>query len=320
MTNIGVLGCAEIASRMFLPELLKNKTFKCIGIAEAYDKDKLKLFSDRFKIDIWNDFDEIINDSEVDAVYIPLPPALHYPWAKKALEANKHVFLEKPSTTNFGDTSKLVNLARAKKRVLHENYMFQYHSQLKELQDIIEGGEIGDIQLYKASFGFPLRASNDFRYNKELGGGALLDAAGYVTKLATLLLGDTIIVETASLNNLPGFDVDMYGSVTFSNNKGLIVQGSFSMNAFYQCSLEAWGSKGRLLTNRVFTAPPGFKPVAIIENADGKVERVLNADSHFAHSIEMFSNAINDQQVREEIYEQVLLQANLIQKIREEGE
>ena len=69
----------------------------------------------------------MLNDESVDCVYIPLPPAFHYEWAKKALLAGKHVFLEKPSTTSLKYTEELVKLAEERGLVIQENYMFQYH-------------------------------------------------------------------------------------------------------------------------------------------------------------------------------------------------
>ena len=95
---------------------------------------------------------------------------------------DKHVFVEKPSTTNYQDSLNLVKLAEERKLVLHENYMFQYHSQISEIKKEVENGKIGKVHSYHARFGFPRRDKNDFRYNKELGGGALLDAGGYVIK------------------------------------------------------------------------------------------------------------------------------------------
>lgn len=319
MIRIGVLGCAEIAFRRFLPELVKNQDFSCVAIAEEYDRTKLQVFQDTFGITPRESFADIIQDPEIDAVYIPLPPAFHYMYAKQALEAGKHVFVEKPSTTNYNNTKELAELAQSRNLVLQENYMFQYHSQIAEIWKMLADGKIGDIRLIRTSFGFPLRQANDFRYSKALGGGALLDAGGYVTKLATLLLGETIEVRMAMLNHMEGYDVDMYGAVTFENAAGLTCQASFSMDNFYQCSLEVIGNKGRLYTNRVYTAPPALEPDVLIETADGSEHIKLSADSHFAHSIEQFAKAVEDETVRKKMARDLVLQAKLVQEIRELG-
>ena len=121
--------------------------------------------------------------------------------------------------------------------------MFAFHNQLKEIAQIIERGEIGDVRLYRISFGFPQRAVNDFRYNKELGGGALIDAGGYTIKYAAMLLGETAHITAAQMNYTDEFEVDIYGSATLVNQDGATAQIAFGMDNSYKCELEVWGSK-----------------------------------------------------------------------------
>lgn len=314
MVTIGVLGGAEIASRMFLPALLQNNNFICAGVASK-NPEKRQRFAADFQIPLYNNYEDLINFPEIDALYIPLPPALHYQWAKQALEQGKHVFLEKPATVSITQTQELVQLAAKRKLALQENYMFQYHSQLEEIQKLLASGVIGEIRVIKSSFGFPLREADDFRYQKTLGGGALLDAGGYVVKLAALLLGNSVKVKTACLNSWGNYDVDMFGSVTLENSDGMVFQGSFGMDCYYQCSLEIWGSKGKIYTNRIFTAPPTFAPKIDIETTNGLQELAFQPDNHFAKSIQMYYNAIREDNVREKMYEDMLLQANLIEHV-----
>ena len=316
MMRIGILGGAEIAYRMFIPALNEIEDIECAGVA-SNNIEKREMFKKKYGIETYTSYEEIINDKSIDSVYIPLPPALHYKYAKMALEKGKHVFLEKPSTINYKLSSELVDIANKKDLVLQENYMFQYHSQIQEIKRIMYSGEIGKIRLIKSSFGFPKRSENDFRYNKNLGGGALMDVGGYVTKLATLLLGNSIKVCNAEMQLDSEYEVDILDSVTFSNENGLSFQGSFGMDCYYQCSLEVWGSKGKLFTNRIFTAPPGFVPTVILEDKDGKRIIELKADNHFKNSIEQFCKAVIYKKDRISMKEDLLLQSKLIEEIRE---
>ena len=313
--RLGILGTSDIAYRRFLPSLKKCGCFEYVGVASREIK-KTTPFVEKFGGIGFPDYDSLIRSDLVDAVYIPLPPALHYKWANKALSNGKHVLLEKPFTTSLQDSTNLIKKANDAGLALHENYMFQYHSQLKEIRALIDGGYIGDIRLIKSSFGFPLREKNDFRYNKELGGGAILDAGGYIVKLATILLGASISVKIATTNYLENYDVDMFGSVTFENEKGLVFQGSFGMDCYYQCSLEIWGSEGKIFTNRIFTAPPMLEPKLIIETANEIRELSLSQDDHFEKSIDMFYNAIIGEESRKKAYNEILLQAELINRIQ----
>ena len=240
--NIGIIGTSEIAFRRFLPALLKNDKFNYIGIASR-DLNNTEKFINEYGGYGYSSYEQIIDDKNIDALYIPLPPALHYKWAKKSLQKGKHVFLEKPSTTKLDDTKDLLKIANEKKLALKENYMFLKHKQLDKIKEIIDNKEIGDLRLIRCSFGFPKRSSNDFRYDKNLGGGALLDCGGYPIRLMLELLGDNIKVDTSKLYYIDEFDVDLYGDVVLSNND-ITAQISFGMDNEYKCELELWGNKG----------------------------------------------------------------------------
>lgn len=216
--KIGIICASDIAKRRFMPSLNQIESIEFVGIAvnspeERFEKvfpekevidgvietsrKKAQIFADMYGGKIFDSYEEIINSDEIEAIYIPLPPSLHYKCAKKALMAGKHVLLEKPFTIELEETEELINIAREKNLALHENYMFTFHSQIEDINNIVFSGEIGDIRLYRICFGFPMRAVNDFRYNKSLGGGALIDAGGYTIKYASLLLNDTIKVSSA---------------------------------------------------------------------------------------------------------------------------
>lgn len=302
-----------------MPALQEVNNIQAVAVAEEYAPAKLEDFCKTYFIEGMTSFEQLLDRNDIDAIYVPQPPALHYKWAMKALEAGKHVLVEKPSTTCFNDTEKLVKTALEKSLALHENYMFKYHSQIEEIKKIIASGELGEIRLIRANFGFPMRAQNDFRYSKALGGGALLDAGGYTVKLATELLGPSIKIDSARLNSKAGYEVDMYGSASFSNADGMICQVGYGMDCQYMCSLEVWGSIGRLFTNRIFTAPVGFKPIVLIEKGLKKKELVLSEDSSFAHSIEAFKDEVINPEKRSGMYNEILLQAKLVDILRKKG-
>lgn len=319
MINLGILGCSEIAFRRFMPAVLNVSRITVKAVAEEYAPEKLTEFCETYQLEAEKDFLSLIEREDIDAVYVPQPPALHHKWAKIALEHGKHVLIEKPSTISYEQSRELVELAKENNLALHENYMFQYHSQIAGVQKLVSDGAVGDVRLIRADFGFPMRAQNDFRYNAALGGGALLDAGGYTAKLATLFLGETVKVDCAKLNYMDGFEVDMYGNATLSNEARQVCQLAFGMDNSYRCSLEVWGSTGRITTNRIFTAPPGFEPMVTLETPEGTKAISLEADSHFEHSIEEFVKEVSDQKVRAAMYQQILVQAQLVEDIRKLG-
>ena len=337
MIRIGIICPSEIAFRRFMPALKKaDKEIAFAGIGYASPEEwfgdtskvsteaikeqqkrelsKAQSFIDSYGGKIYDGYQKLIESSDIDAIYLPLPPALHFKWAKMALENGKHVFVEKPSTTSLADTDKLIKIAREKNLALHENYMFIFHDQLKSLDDVVKSGEIGDVRLYRISFGFPLRGKNDFRYNKALGGGALLDAGGYTMKYASYLLGNTAKVVTAQVNNINGYEVEMFGSCTMVNDEGITAQLAFGMDNDYKCEVEIWGSKGTITSNRILTAPDGFVPNYTIKKNQEYETRDLPADDAFLKSIKRFCLCINDKNVMADNYVILHQQESLVEQ------
>ena len=330
MKRIGIICPSEIAFRRFLPALKEAGCFEYAGVAfankeefvgasdEILEKERAKAqtFVDNYGGKIYEGYRNLIESEDIDAVYLPLPPGLHYQWAKVALAAGKHILVEKPCSTALANTQDLLQEADSKCLAVHENYMFAFHDQLQAVNDIVDSGKIGDVRLYRISFGFPMRAQNDFRYIKALGGGALLDCGGYTFKYASILLGPTAKMKYAQSNNIDGFNVDMYGSAALVNDKGVTAQVAFGMDHNYKCEVEVWCSKGTLYTNRILTAPAGFTPEVIIRKGNEEEKRNLPADDAFKKSILHFSKCIEDAEVRKENYRTLLRQASLVEDFK----
>ena len=331
MKRIGIICPSEIAFRRFLPALKEAGCFNYVGVAIASkeefvgatdevlvkEREKAQSFVDNFGGKIFEGYKTLIHSEEVDAIYLPLPPGLHFKWAKEALAADKHILVEKPCTVALDDTETLIREADLKGLAVHENYMFAFHDQIEAVNEIVRSGEIGEVRLYRIAFGFPKRAQNDFRYNKALGGGALLDCGGYTLKYASLLLGPSAKIQYARSNYIDGFDVDMYGSASLVNNEGVTAQVAFGMDHNYKCELEVWCSKGTLYTNRILTAPAGFVPEVIIRKGNEEEKRNLPADDAFKKSILHFYHCTEDDDIRKENYRTLLCQAELVEEFKQ---
>lgn len=335
--KLGIICPSEIAFRRFMPAIQEIEEIEFVGLGVCSVKERFgDVLPDKDTVDsvmnieyekaeqfvkiyggkIFEGYQTIVESDEIEAIYIPLPPALHYKWAKKALERGKHVLVEKPSTISEEETRNLVSNAEKRNLALHENYMFSFHKQLEEINEIVNSGEIGEVRLYRVSFGFPKRALNDFRYNKALGGGALIDAGGYTIKYAGMLLGKTARLVYAQMNYTEEFDVDIYGSAAMVNASGLTAQIAFGMDNDYKCELEVWGSKGTLTTGRVLTAPVGFTPTVKIRRGNEEEIRELSADDAFGKSIRYFLSCAENEDIRNHAYQSLIKQAKLVEQFR----
>lgn len=335
MIRIGIICPSEIAFRRFMPALQQCEHFKYVGIAISSPREwfgdnlstvskeqimgmterelsKAQKFHNIYGGQIFESYELLVKSDQIDAVYIPLPPALHYKWAIMALSNDKHVFIEKPSTTSYEDTRTLVELARQNHLAIHENYMFVYHDQLKALDEVVKSDTIGDVRLYRITFGFPRRAAGDFRYIKGLGGGALLDAGGYTIKYARYLLGASARMVCANMQYIPDFDVEIGGSATMVNKDGECAQLAFGMDNDYRCSIEIWGSKGTITSDRILTAPAGFEPEYVLKQNKECTVHKLPADDAFLKSMQVFEHCIHNDEARMNEYEQLLTQGKLV--------
>ncbi|MDR3244143.1 MAG: Gfo/Idh/MocA family oxidoreductase [Elusimicrobiota bacterium] len=310
--KIGVLGASDIAFRKFLPALLKEQNFKFVALA-SHSPQKTVKFSERFNAAIFDDYDAIIENKDIDAIYMPLPPAYHFQYAKKALECGKHIFLEKPLTLSHQDGKTLVSLAQKKGLALMENYAFLYHPQLQAIKNVINSDEIGSVRFVRCSFCFPFRGLEDFRYNKSLGGGALFDCGVYTIKAASYFLGSETKVKAASLFYENAFEVDIFGSGFLDNEISQTAQIAFGMDNIYKCEMEIYGSKGNLFTGRIFTAPEDLKIQIKIDFP--KEQRILEIEpqDQFQLSIRHFAECIMNDNIRNEEYKNILLQSALTQ-------
>ena len=315
--RIGVLGFASIAQKAIIPAIKDlPEFFEFIGVGTRTEEKKQEIINSGF--DAFVPYEQIIDKDKIDALYIPLPNAMHNQWVKVALESGLHVLVEKSLGCNLKEVEELNQLAREKKLVLIENFQFRFHSQLDYIKDVLARGILGEIRSIRSSFGFPpFSDSNNIRYQEKLGGGALLDAGAYPMKLAQLFLGNDIKVSSAVSMTPQDSEVDIWGGgmIQQTNGSGFI-QFAFGFDHFYQCNIEIWGSLGKLTTNRIFTAPPGYLPEVKIETAKGIEKIQLASDNHYQNMLKHFWNCTQNQELCEEEYSQNYIQAKLLEEFK----
>lgn len=315
--RVGVMGCSSFAQRSMIPALQECDTTELVCVASRTIK-KATAVAEEFGCDALAGYDLLLERKDIDAVYIPLPTGLHEEWCTKALEAKKHLLVEKSFSTDYSSAKRILHVAKKNSCLVFENFQFQTHAQWKIIKNYMHSGELGDIHLVRSTFGFPQLPKDNFRWNKELGGGALLDAGAYMCKVSQLLLGTGIEVLGASLMNDPETGVDKYGEAMFRNADGLVAQIAFGFDYFYQCRIELLGTKGKLSTNRVFTAPPEFKPVLLIEKQDESQEIKLEANNHFINMWNWFATEVKRGDYSNH-WEILLDQARLIEQVRKKS-
>ncbi|MGW4524759.1 Gfo/Idh/MocA family protein [Amycolatopsis sp. NPDC004378] len=286
--RLGALGCSSIAARRTLPALAGVAELELTEVA-ARSPEKAKEFARRFGVTA-STYDELLDSSDVDAVYISLPTALHHEWTRKALLAGKHVLCEKPLTLNRQQAEDLAGLATKQDLVLRENFTFVHHPQHTRVRELVEGGRLGELRTFTAAFGIPPLPGDDIRYQPSLGGGALLDVGVYPLRAALFLLGPGLRVTGATLR----FDetgVDVAGHALLTSPTGVTASVEFGFEHSYRSRYDLWGSTAALSLDRAFTPPPGRQPVLRIEEQDHVEELWLPPAHQFELSVRSFARA-----------------------------
>jgi hypothetical protein len=315
MMRWGILGCANIAKISVIPAIKAIEENQLIAVASR-DELKAKEFAIQFNTEAIHGYEKLLSRNDIDAVYIPLPTGLHFEWVMKALEAGKHVLVEKSAAVSFEEASLMVEKSRNKKLAIVENFQFQYHSQHQFVLNLLEKDEIGEIRCFKSSFGFPpFSSDNNIRYIRTLGGGALYDAGAYVLKATTFILGNGFDVSSSFLHINKKYGIDWFGGAFLVNkNKQCFAELAFGFDNFYQCSYEIWGSKGKITSTRAFTAPTNHKPKILLEKPGSYEEIILKEDNHFIKLLRVFNkNIINN--TLEEDRSKIIEQARLINSV-----
>jgi predicted dehydrogenase len=185
--RIGVLGAARIAPMAIVRPARRSAEADVVAVA-ARDPARAARFAARHAIaETRPSYEALIADPEIDAVYIPLPNALHARWTQAALEAGKHVLCEKPFTANAAEAERVASAAANSGRVVMEAFHYRYHPLAHRMRAIVESGELGAIRHVETWNCFPLPIFSDIRYRHDLAGGATMDAGCYAVHMARLL-------------------------------------------------------------------------------------------------------------------------------------
>ena len=315
--NVGILGCANIATRSLIPAFDNNKRYKVYAIASR-SLEKAQGVAEKYACKAYGSYDELIADKDIDVVYMPLPTGLHYEWGKKVLMVGKHLLSEKSLACTFDEVKELVDIARKNNVLLLENFQFRFHTQTQWVRDTIASGKLGEIRCFRSSFGFPpFKDADNIRYSKKLGGGALLDAGAYTVKsMRVILPQENFKYKSSTIVTPKGSDVDIYGGAHFESENGVIAELAYGFDNYYQCGFEIWGSKGKLTSTRAYTAPATLCPKVILEtNEEGRKEIELPACDHFDAVVDYFAKCI-DGGMYEGEYEENLIQAERLSQMK----
>jgi predicted dehydrogenase len=289
--RIGILGAARIAPLALINPAKENSEVVVAAVA-ARDASRARAFAAKHDIArVHDDYDKLIADPDLDAVYNPLPNGLHGRWTRAALAAGKHVLCEKPFTANAAEAREIAELAAQSDRVVMEAFHYRYHPMALRVEEIIASGELGKLQRVEAAMCFPLPKFSDIRYNYSLAGGATMDAGCYAVHMVRTFGGETpeVVSAQAKLRD-PQVDRAMTAELRFGGGHTGRIRCSMWSSYLLQISAHVVGDRGELrVLNPVL--PQMFHRLSI-RSADGKRVERFGRRATYAYQLDAFTDAV----------------------------
>jgi predicted dehydrogenase len=183
----GILGAANIAVKKVIPAMQDGKLCEITAIASR-NPEKAKSVATELNIPkFYGSYEELLNDAEIDAVYIPLPNHLHVEWSTKAATAGKHVLCEKPIGLNAGEVRQLIAVRDRTGMKIQEAFMVRTHPKWLAVRDFVRQGRIGRLQAISGFFSYFNVDPSNIRNKPEIGGGALMDIGCYCINISRFI-------------------------------------------------------------------------------------------------------------------------------------
>jgi predicted dehydrogenase len=263
----GVLGCAAIATRKVVPAMRRAERCDMLAIAS---RDHARAAASAADLGIprsYGSYDELLADSDIEAVYIPLPNHLHAEWTLRAAAAGKHVLCEKPLAMTAVEAQSMIDACERSGVALMEAFMYRMHPLWQRVRALVEGGVLGELLAIQAFFSYRNVDPANIRNIAAYGGGALMDIGCYPINVARWLFDGEPDEVVATVRRDARFGTDVLTSAVLDFG---------GRHAAFMCSTQieddqrvhVVGTEGRLVVEIPFNIPPN-RPTRILRAAGG---------------------------------------------------
>ena len=298
--NWGILGAARVNQRL-LPAIENNHHSKLIMLASRRDGAAQKCIHQYSKypsdVKASQDFDEVIQHPDINAIYIPLANEEHTEVALKAIRHKKHVLIEKPMALTKQEVESITQAAKDNHVVVMEGFMYVFHPQFDFIQEMIASGKLGRIQYAHSMFSFPIQPARYYRINRSIkdGGGALWDIGPYAIHTLRQVMGGHIkqLNASAKLNSHQA-DISTSGILEFTDQRRATFDISFECTR--RSEFEVFGEKGRLKCHTVWQHENDEAIISYELDGSAPVIEKIQKGNHFDLEVNHFVDCIHNNQ------------------------
>jgi xylose dehydrogenase (NAD/NADP) len=228
--NWGILGPGFIATRAIIPAIQAVSNSRALAIASS-SKERSREVALSFGIErSYSGYQAVLDDPDVDVVYIALPNHLHREWTIRAAGAGKHVLCEKPLAMSAAECNEMIAACQRAKVLLMEAVMYRFHPRMLHLKQMLVAREPGDIRFLHTAFSFNFNAPGNYRAYRQFGGGALLDIGCYCVNAARWFVGSEPDSSQAVVS---------YSHESIDLNASAVLRFGEDVSAHIQCSFVA---------------------------------------------------------------------------------
>ena len=294
----GVLGFARIARESLIPAIQRSSNSELRAVASRQESKRAECRVQFATPAVYPDYDQLLRDPAIDAVYVPLPNSLHCEWTIRAAEHGKHVLCEKPIALDAAQCREMAAACAANHVWLMEAFMYRYTDRTRQVLEVLRGGQLGDLKFISSTFRFLLANPNSIKLKPELGGGSLYDVGCYPLNFTGMVMDQITrepggaIPEIISAQSVRQDGVDMIYSALLKYPSGLIASLNCGFNAQKRVHSEIIGTAGALEIPDTFFDNPG----SLTLTAGGERCEIPVAQSdRYRLEVEDFADAILQQ-------------------------
>ena len=323
----GVLGCSGIGKSRTIPGLLACENAELYAIA-GRNEEKLKAYAEPFAPKkLYTDYQALLDDENVDAVYLPLPNGIHMEWVKKAAAAGKHILCEKPMALTEEQVREMFAAAKEHGVLLEEAYAYRHAQLVQKVREIVDSGAIGRIRYLESKHSTFDTNRSGLRYQKGNGGGAVYDVTCYNVSLASYLFGK----DPEDMSVYCGFDketgVDVSDAVMLRYEEGVTAMLYAGLDAYRRGCYSILGETGRIDVDHKFNSSgvchirvsTGARPQGAEYVDETTTEYTIWVDDNYKKEIELFSDAVLNGSALTVSEEESLRTARVCDAIRRAG-
>ena len=296
----GILGCSGIGKSRTIPGLLACENAELYAIA-GRNEEKLKAYAEPFAPKkLYTDYQALLEDENVDAVYLPLPNGIHMEWVEKAAKAGKHILCEKPMALTEEQVREMFAVAKANGVLLEEAYAYRHAQLAQKVKEIVDSGAIGRIRYLESKHSTFDTNRSGIRYQKGNGGGAVYDVTCYNVSLASYLLGK----DPEDMSVYCGFDketgVDTSDAVMLRYEEGVTAMLYAGLDAYRRGCYSILGDTGRIDVDHKFNSSgvchirvsTGARPQGAEYVDETTTDYTIWVEDNYKREIELFSDAV----------------------------